>query len=402
MGVNDGIGTGSTTTGAQRPTSLSSIPYVVDRNEDGNDQEPYKPIMKTYRPVSIANIPFIDSNSKEVCQDNPDDQVLIATTIINSSDQCPVTTVTMKEAKQSGIINNLITTTASNTSDNKATSNANHQHTITASSNVNTTKCDTNPDITSVTTDSPSAITNCDEAHLSNRDHLNSHVTLTTADTVNNDSASNTTLQTQSFNGGGSVVSDSHRLRMTFFTDESPTQPANITIRMKTDQQGRFGFNVKGGKDQHLPVLVSRVAPNTPADTAVPKLNEGDQVLSVNGKDVANLSHDEVVSLIRLTKTTEPSEQLTLVVLPNIYARSTSSHMDSNSTNGNEVVCGNVIGQNNTTVSAGETVGCDATSRKSNISYNSNWNANAEEDGEPAFEYIPVDASPVSLFFQGY
>lgn len=49
---------------------------------------------------------------------------------------------------------------------------------------------------------------------------------------------------------------------------------------MKPDEGGKFGFNVKGGADQNLPVLVSRVAPNTPADRCYPRLNEGDQVSS--------------------------------------------------------------------------------------------------------------------------
>lgn len=51
-----------------------------------------------------------------------------------------------------------------------------------------------------------------------------------------------------------------------------------VTIRMKPDEGGKFGFNVKGGADQNLPLLVSRVAPNTPADRCYPRLNEGDQV----------------------------------------------------------------------------------------------------------------------------
>lgn len=51
-----------------------------------------------------------------------------------------------------------------------------------------------------------------------------------------------------------------------------------VSIRMRPDEQGRFGFNVKGGSDLNMPILVSRVAPNTPADTSYPKLNEGDQV----------------------------------------------------------------------------------------------------------------------------
>lgn len=51
-----------------------------------------------------------------------------------------------------------------------------------------------------------------------------------------------------------------------------------MTIRIQPDDQGRFGFNVKGGSDLGMPILVSRVAPNTPADRCYPRLNEGDQV----------------------------------------------------------------------------------------------------------------------------
>ncbi|RWS16394.1 tyrosine-protein phosphatase non-receptor type 4-like protein [Dinothrombium tinctorium] len=139
-------------------------------------------------------------------------------------------------------------------------------------------------------------------------------------------------------------------LRLCIFNDESPTQgqPGLITIHMKPDEQGRFGFNVKGGADQNLPVLVSRVAPNTPADTAAPKLNEGDQVVSVNGKDVEGLTHEEVVKLIRSTKERAPGGELVLIIRPNVYTR---------------------------TMSVGD---------------------EDLNDDEPPFQYIPVDASPSS------
>ena len=77
--------------------------------------------------------------------------------------------------------------------------------------------------------------------------------------------------------------------------EESPQNP--IIIRMKPDDDGRFGFNLKGGFDQNCPVLVSRVAANTPADTAYPiKLREGDQVLAINGLPVTGFAHYEVFS----------------------------------------------------------------------------------------------------------
>ncbi|XP_074105988.1 protein tyrosine phosphatase Meg isoform X2 [Cotesia typhae] len=89
-----------------------------------------------------------------------------------------------------------------------------------------------------------------------------------------------------------------------------------VTIRLTPDEQGRFGFNVKGGLDLDMPILVSRVAPNTPADRCYPKLNEGDQVLYINGIDVNGMLHDHVVNLIRQSRDTGNGE-LTLTVRPN-------------------------------------------------------------------------------------
>ncbi len=43
-----------------------------------------------------------------------------------------------------------------------------------------------------------------------------------------------------------------------------------------------------------MPIIVSRVAPNTPADLCIPRLNEGDQVLYINGRDVSSHTHEQV------------------------------------------------------------------------------------------------------------
>lgn len=51
---------------------------------------------------------------------------------------------------------------------------------------------------------------------------------------------------------------------------------------------------IQGGSDQGMPVIVSRVAPNTPAYLAIPRLNEGDQVLFINGRDVSQHTHEQV------------------------------------------------------------------------------------------------------------
>ena len=72
----------------------------------------------------------------------------------------------------------------------------------------------------------------------------------------------------------------------------------------------------QGGADQGMPIIVSRVAPNTPADLCIPRLNEGDQVLFINGRDVSQHTHEQVVMFIRASRETHSGE-LVLVVRPN-------------------------------------------------------------------------------------
>ncbi|XP_036337770.1 tyrosine-protein phosphatase non-receptor type 4 isoform X1 [Rhagoletis pomonella] len=88
-----------------------------------------------------------------------------------------------------------------------------------------------------------------------------------------------------------------------------------VTIRLQSDEQGRFGFNVKGGVDLGLPVQVSKVVPNTPADRCTPRVCEGDEVVMINGHDVVGLQHDQVVTMIRESRN-QQSGELLLTVRP--------------------------------------------------------------------------------------
>ncbi|XP_016309380.1 tyrosine-protein phosphatase non-receptor type 4-like [Sinocyclocheilus anshuiensis] len=89
-----------------------------------------------------------------------------------------------------------------------------------------------------------------------------------------------------------------------------------VLIKMRPDENGRFGFNVKGGADQRMPIIVSRVAPGTPADMCMPRLNEGDQVVLINGRDISEHIHDDVVMLIKAS-CEDQSGELILLVRPN-------------------------------------------------------------------------------------
>ncbi len=49
-------------------------------------------------------------------------------------------------------------------------------------------------------------------------------------------------------------------------TDIDTSSGELILITIFPDEQGKFGFNVKGGIDQKSPIIVSRVGANTPAE----------------------------------------------------------------------------------------------------------------------------------------
>ncbi|TRY74737.1 hypothetical protein TCAL_07031 [Tigriopus californicus] len=91
-----------------------------------------------------------------------------------------------------------------------------------------------------------------------------------------------------------------------------------VQIIIRPDEDGRFGFNVKGGADQKTPIIVSKVGCNTQADKCFPKLNEGDQVVFINGREVSGHTHEQVVNFIRASR--EPhSGELILAVKQNVY-----------------------------------------------------------------------------------
>ncbi|XP_075977709.1 protein tyrosine phosphatase Meg isoform X2 [Anticarsia gemmatalis] len=86
---------------------------------------------------------------------------------------------------------------------------------------------------------------------------------------------------------------------------ESVPGAAGVRVRLAAGDDGLFGFNVRGGGG--APVLVSRVASRTRLH-----LQEGDQVMSINGTDVEELTHEQIVQMIRNTRGV-----LTLIVKPN-------------------------------------------------------------------------------------
>ena len=58
-------------------------------------------------------------------------------------------------------------------------------------------------------------------------------------------------------------------------------------------QREKYSSNVKDGTTPEVPILVSRVAPNTP------RLTEGDQLIMINHRGVQHPLHADVVAIIQ-------------------------------------------------------------------------------------------------------
>ncbi|KAL8165843.1 UNVERIFIED_CONTAM: Tyrosine-protein phosphatase non-receptor type 3 [Gekko kuhli] len=84
-------------------------------------------------------------------------------------------------------------------------------------------------------------------------------------------------------------------------------------IRILPDDDGKFGFNLKGGIDQKMPLVVSRIIPDSPSDKCIPKLNEGDQIVLINGRDISEHTHDQVVRFIKASRELHTRELVLLI-----------------------------------------------------------------------------------------
>ncbi|XP_066435194.1 tyrosine-protein phosphatase non-receptor type 3 isoform X2 [Eleutherodactylus coqui] len=86
-----------------------------------------------------------------------------------------------------------------------------------------------------------------------------------------------------------------------------------LLVRITPDEEGKFGFNLKGGVDQKMQLVVSRVAPGSPADKCSPKLVDGDQIVLINGRDISEHTHDQVVMFIKASRESHTRELVLLV-----------------------------------------------------------------------------------------
>lgn len=77
---------------------------------------------------------------------------------------------------------------------------------------------------------------------------------------------------------------------------ESANQKRVVRV-VKQDNSG-LGISIKGGKENKMPILISKIFKGMAADQTE-QLYVGDAILSVNGEDLREATHDEAVRALK-------------------------------------------------------------------------------------------------------
>lgn len=86
----------------------------------------------------------------------------------------------------------------------------------------------------------------------------------------------------------------------TLDSSEVPESVANqkrLVRVIKSDNNG-LGISIKGGKENKMPILISKIFKGMAADQTE-QLYVGDAILSVNGEDLREATHDEAVKALK-------------------------------------------------------------------------------------------------------
>jgi len=70
------------------------------------------------------------------------------------------------------------------------------------------------------------------------------------------------------------------------------------TVRVVKEDNNGLGISIKGGRENKMPILISKIFKGMAADKTN-QLYVGDAVLSVNGEDLKDATHDEAVKVLK-------------------------------------------------------------------------------------------------------
>lgn len=101
-------------------------------------------------------------------------------------------------------------------------------------------------------------------------------------------------------NGGTDApVQDGEALKIDQLPDSIAGQKRGVKV-VKEEQNG-LGISIKGGKENKMPILISKIFKGMAADKTE-KLYVGDAILTVNGEDLREATHDEAVRALKKAK----------------------------------------------------------------------------------------------------
>lgn len=69
-------------------------------------------------------------------------------------------------------------------------------------------------------------------------------------------------------------------------------------VRIFKEDHNGLGISIKGGRENKMPIIISKIFKGMAADKTE-KLYVGDAVLSVNGEDLKDATHDEAVKALK-------------------------------------------------------------------------------------------------------
>lgn len=77
----------------------------------------------------------------------------------------------------------------------------------------------------------------------------------------------------------------------------SSSEPVR-NVRVLKQDSGGLGISIKGGRENKMPILISKIFPGLAADQSR-ALRVGDAILSVNGNDLREATHDQAVQALK-------------------------------------------------------------------------------------------------------
>lgn len=94
--------------------------------------------------------------------------------------------------------------------------------------------------------------------------------------------------------------------------DHVANQKRHVRV-IKSDNNG-LGISIKGGRENRMPILISKIFRGMAADNAK-GLYVGDAILSVNGEELRDATHDEAVRALKRAGRVVDLEGINIMIL---------------------------------------------------------------------------------------